>query len=139
MEEPTVPKILDEKTAAFVATCDKVISECEAVIADYVKRLGEAPSFALSSCDHLVSSGAELQVWRRVRDALTSEGSKATLASVLIHATREALHHAQHLSRSTSVTANLSYQSAGSAWAEVVDKMKWAGLVDPETLAFKGV
>ena len=125
------PRVIDEKTAEFVEIIDKQIADCESVIKRYVVNIAAVgPCFALESCDALLETAAEIGVWERRKKALTGPDSKATLTTIKEHAIREVMRHASDMKRSTSTTSRLAHKATGAAWADVLDKMLWAGVID---------
>ena len=98
-----------------------LITRSEAVIAKFKKNLDEDPTYAFSWGDSAVSAAATLQAASGALRALTEEGSKATVETLVEFYRKEVAYGARNPPSSSSQMSNLVRIYNTAAQAQVLD------------------
>lgn len=89
----------------------------------------EDPSYAFEWSDSAFTAAAEVNVFgsvvRSLKHIPAPGEPEVTIETIRAHATEQALRRAHYPSHSTSVPSNHMYQSVTSAWAEVIELLKY--------------
>lgn len=92
---------------------------------EWKAKLEKDPAHAFSWGDSAFAAAGRLSIFEDVVRALEDPERDVDLEGIEKYTIERVLQRAQHPTHSTSPTSNLMYEYVTSAWAELIDKMKW--------------
>jgi len=110
--------------AQFVDWVRDDLKRAQAVLPVFVEQFGLDPVYTLDNCDHVFEKAAQVQVNKKVLNALTSANSKATLFTLYEFTLDEIRSVARRGTLSTSTTAQLMREMKGRVWAGMEETLR---------------